>query len=76
MDKTIWGRRVAVDREMRTEVAAALGSINAKYQPIYAAIQEECELIGHEPRFSFSNVGGDAMYRCSLCGKACPEGTA
>lgn len=76
MGKTIWERRVAVDREHRAEVAAALGSINAKYQPIYAALQEECELIGHELRFSFFNVGGDAMYRCSLCGKACPEETA
>lgn len=69
MNQTVWERHVALSKAHRAEVATVLHAISEKYEPLYEALRDECELQGHSPRFSHFNVGGDPVFRCNLCGK-------
>jgi hypothetical protein len=65
----IWERRNELERQERAEREAALAPIHAKYEPIFAALQMECEATGHEWSFAAFGVVGQRFFACRFCRK-------
>jgi hypothetical protein len=69
MSKSIWERRLEIERQEREERQAALDPVHEKFRPMYEALQTECDVSGHEWRFTTLGVGGQAFFACNYCRK-------
>ena len=69
MSKSIWERRLEIERQEREERQAALDPIHEKFRPLYEALQAECDVSGHEWRFTTTGVVGQAFFACNYCRK-------
>lgn len=69
MNKSIWERRLEIERQEHAERQVALDPISAKFRPLYEALTVECGVSGHEWLFQTVNVWGQAIYACNYCRK-------
>lgn len=75
MSKSIWERRLEIERQERAERHLLLETLHKKYDPLYERLVEECEKSekGHEWRFTTFGVGGQSFYKCNYCAKGKSE---
>jgi len=70
MSKSIWERRLEIERQEREERQAALDPIHERFRPLYEALRAECAQTpeGHQWSFSHWDMGGDnEVYYCNFC---------
>lgn len=64
LDKSVKNRR-------HEGIVASNRAISLEVNPLYRAIEQECELTGHEWKFDHFNWDGSYQWdKCKWCGKA------
>lgn len=70
-DESIWKRRLALDRMEREERQEATKDIVAKYGVLRRQLRAECELKGHEFRFTHVGIFDHIQWHnCTQCGES------
>jgi hypothetical protein len=69
MSKSIWERRLEIERQERAERDALLAPHRARFEVQFNALKEECEQVGHEWAFSTMSMFGYIHERCQQCAK-------
>ena len=68
-DKTIWQRRLDIERQVHAEREERLKGLDEKYAPAFDALKVECGQTpkGHEWTFNHWDMGGAAIFYCNFC---------
>ena len=67
--RTIWERRLLLDKAQRAEREERLKGLDEKYAPAFDALKVECGQTpkGHEWTFNHWDMGGAAIFYCNYC---------
>ncbi len=67
--RTIWERRLLLEKAQRAERDERLKGLDEKYAPAFDALKVECGQTpqGHEWTFNHWNVGQAAIFYCNYC---------